>query len=195
MSAIKPVYSRPSDDEPAPAPKRKRHRKHTHRNKSVHTTDTLTASPAKEIAEHNPLHEDDGVTKRDPTTEAKGMAKRHPLQDDGDAVAEHHPTDDAVTAKTPVLTATSATGAPTTERNAALANSAPKTNGCIGVSPRSTTRSASTRPTEGRSRPCHRNRSYPTQTADRSPTAASQPSRSPYACSTTPQTPCSPATP
>ncbi len=61
MSAIKPVYSRPSDDEPAPAPKRKRHRKHTHRNKSVHTTDTLTASPAKEIAEHNPLHEDDGA--------------------------------------------------------------------------------------------------------------------------------------
>lgn len=92
MSAQKPVYSRPSDDNPTPAPKRKRHRKHTHRNKSVHTTDTLTASPAKEIAEHNPLHEDDGVTKRDPTTEAKGITKRDHLQDDGDAVAEHHPT-------------------------------------------------------------------------------------------------------
>ena len=42
MSTQKPVYSRPSDDEPAPAPapKRKRHRKRAHRNKSVHTTDT-----------------------------------------------------------------------------------------------------------------------------------------------------------
>lgn len=126
MSAQKPVYSRPSDDNPTPAPKRKRHRKRAHRNKSVHTTDTLAAAPVKEIAEHDPLHEndgvaehhptttgahhkrknaaltagnnslppheDDGVTKRDPITEAKGMAKRHPLQDDGDAVAEHHPT-------------------------------------------------------------------------------------------------------
>lgn len=58
MTAQKPVYSRPSDDDPMPAPKRKRHRKRTHRNKSVHTTDTLTASPAKEIAEHHPTGTD-----------------------------------------------------------------------------------------------------------------------------------------
>ena len=44
MTAQKPVYSRPSDDDPMPAPKRK------HRNKSVHTTDTLVAAPVKEIA-------------------------------------------------------------------------------------------------------------------------------------------------
>ena len=34
MTTPKPVYSRPSDDEPTPAPKRKR------RPKRVHTTDT-----------------------------------------------------------------------------------------------------------------------------------------------------------
>lgn len=44
MTAQKPVYSRPSDDAPMPAPKRKRRRKR------VHTTDTLAAAPAKEIA-------------------------------------------------------------------------------------------------------------------------------------------------
>lgn len=81
MSAIKPVYSRPSDDEPAPAPKKKR--KHRHKRKNA----ALTA-----VNESFTPHEDDGVTKRAPTTEAKGMAKRHHLQDDGDAVAEHHPT-------------------------------------------------------------------------------------------------------
>lgn len=80
MSAQKPVYSRPSDDEPAPAPK-KRKRHHKRKN----------AAPTAVNESFTP-HEDDGVTKRDPTTEAKGMAKRHPLQDDGDAVAEHHPT-------------------------------------------------------------------------------------------------------
>ena len=68
MSTPKPAYSRPSDDEPAPAPKRKRHRKRAHRNKSVHTTDTLAAAPVKEIAEHDPLHENDGVAFHDPTT-------------------------------------------------------------------------------------------------------------------------------
>lgn len=68
MTAQKPVYSRPSDDDPMSAPKRKRRRKRTHRNKSVHTTDTLTASPAKEIAEHDPLHENDGVAFHHPTT-------------------------------------------------------------------------------------------------------------------------------
>ena len=50
MTAQKPVYSRPSDDEPTPAPKRKRRRKRAHRNKSAHTTDTLAADQAKEIA-------------------------------------------------------------------------------------------------------------------------------------------------
>ena len=106
MSAQKPIYSRPSDDEPAPASKKKR--KHRHKRKNA----TLTAvnesfTPHKDdgVAFHDPITEakcitkrdhlqddGDGVTKRDPTTEAKGMAKRHPLQDDGDAVAEHHPT-------------------------------------------------------------------------------------------------------
>lgn len=44
MSAQKPVYSRPSDDDPMPAPKRKRRRKR------VHTTGALAAAPVKEIA-------------------------------------------------------------------------------------------------------------------------------------------------
>lgn len=82
MSAQKPVYSRPSDDEPAPAPKkRKRH----HKRKNA----ALTA-----VNESFTPHEDDGVTKRDPTTTAKSIVERAHLQ--GDAVAEHHPatTDD-----------------------------------------------------------------------------------------------------
>lgn len=132
MSTPKPVYSRPSDDDPAPTPKRK------HRRKRVHTTDTLAAAPVKEIAEHDPLHENDGVaehhptttgahhkrknaaltavnesftpheadgvTFHDPITEAKSIAKRDHLQDDGvtkrdptttakgDGVVERHPT-------------------------------------------------------------------------------------------------------
>lgn len=80
MSAQKPVYSRPSDDEPAPAPK-KRKRHHKRKN----------AAPTAVNESFTP-HEDDGVAFHDPITEAKGMAKRHPLQDDGDAVVEHHPT-------------------------------------------------------------------------------------------------------
>lgn len=80
MTALKPVYSRPSDDEPAPAPK-KRKRHHKRKN----------AAPTAVNESFTP-HEDDGVTKRDPTTEAKGITKRDPLQDDGDAVAERHPT-------------------------------------------------------------------------------------------------------
>lgn len=44
MTAQKPVYSRPSGDDPMPAPKRKRRRKR------VHTTDTFAAAPVKEIA-------------------------------------------------------------------------------------------------------------------------------------------------
>lgn len=55
MTAQKPVYSRPSDADPMPAPKRKRRRKR------VHTTDTFAAAQVKEIAEHDPLHENDGV--------------------------------------------------------------------------------------------------------------------------------------
>lgn len=56
MTALKPVYSRPSDDEPAPAPKkRKRHHK---RKNAVPTAVNESFTP----------HEDDGVTKRDPTT-------------------------------------------------------------------------------------------------------------------------------
>ncbi len=79
MSAIKPVYSRPSDDEPAPAPKKKRKRHHKRKNAA------LTA-----VNESFTPHEDDGVTKRDPTTTAKSIVERaHPQ---GDAVAEHHPT-------------------------------------------------------------------------------------------------------
>ena len=62
MTAQKPVYSRPSDDAPMPAPKRKRRRKR------VHTTDTFAAAQVKEIAEHDPLHENDGVAFHDPTT-------------------------------------------------------------------------------------------------------------------------------
>lgn len=80
MTALKPVYSRPSDDEPAPAPK-KRKRHHKRKN----------AAPTAVNESFTP-HEDDGVTKRDPTTEAKGMTKRYPLQDEGDAVVERHPT-------------------------------------------------------------------------------------------------------
>lgn len=105
MSAQNPVYSRPSDDEPAPSPKkRKRHHKRKnaaptavnesftpHEDDGVAFHDPITE--AKSITKRDHLQDDgDGVTKRDPTTEAKGMAKRHPLQDDGDAVAEHHPT-------------------------------------------------------------------------------------------------------
>lgn len=68
MTALKPVYSRPSDDEPAPAPK-KRKRHHKRKN----------AAPTAVNESFTP-HEDGGVTNRDP------------LQDDGDAVAERHPT-------------------------------------------------------------------------------------------------------
>ena len=56
MSAQKPVYSRPSDDEPTPTPK-KRQRRHGRRRKGLHTTEHHTATI-----------QDDGVTKRDPTT-------------------------------------------------------------------------------------------------------------------------------
>ena len=67
MTAQKPVYSRPSDNDPTPAPKRKRRRKRAHRNKDVDTTDTLAAAQVKEIAEHDPLHENDGVAEHHPT--------------------------------------------------------------------------------------------------------------------------------
>ncbi len=81
MTAQKPVYSRPSGDEPAPAPKRKRHRKRAHRNKSVHTTDTLAAAPVKEIAEHDPLHENDGGNATASAhTATRASTPRTPLQ-------------------------------------------------------------------------------------------------------------------
>ena len=109
MSAQKPVYSRPSDEEPTTAPK-KRSRRRKRKNATTKTNS---------ITNRYPLHENDALAKRDPTTAAKGVTKRDPLQ--GDAVVE-----------------------PTTERNAALANYAPRTNCCTGVSPRSTTHSTST---------------------------------------------------
>ena len=58
MSAQKPVYSRPSDDEPTPTPK-KRQRRHGRRRKGLHT-----------IEHHTATIQDGGVTKRDPTTGA-----------------------------------------------------------------------------------------------------------------------------
>ena len=64
MSAQKPVYSRPSDDEPAPAPK-KRKRRHKRKN----------AAPTAVNESFTP-HEDDGVTKRDPTTGAHHKRNR-----------------------------------------------------------------------------------------------------------------------
>lgn len=66
MSAQKPIYSRPSDDNPTPAPRRKRHRKRAHRRKGLRTTDTLAAAQVKEIAEHDPLHENEGVAEHHP---------------------------------------------------------------------------------------------------------------------------------
>lgn len=59
MTTPKPVYSRPSDDKPAPAPKK---RKHRHKRKN--------AAPTAVNESFTP-HEDDGVTKRDPTTGAR----------------------------------------------------------------------------------------------------------------------------
>ena len=78
MSAQKPVYSRPSDDEPTPTPK-KRQRRHGRRRKGLHTTEHHTATI-----------QDDGVAFLDPITEAKSIAKRDHLQDDG--VTKRDPT-------------------------------------------------------------------------------------------------------
>lgn len=78
MSAQKPVYSRPSDDEPTPTPK-KRQRRHGRRRKGLHTTEHHTATI-----------QDDGVAFHDPITEAKSIAKRDHLQDDG--VTKRDPT-------------------------------------------------------------------------------------------------------
>ena len=78
MSAQKPVYSRPSDDEPAPAPK-KRKRRHKRKN----------AAPTAVNESFTP-HEDDGVAFHDPITEAKSIAKRDHLQNDG--VTKRDPT-------------------------------------------------------------------------------------------------------
>lgn len=47
MTAQKPVYSRPSDDEPTPAPKRKRHRKRK-RPQAQQATTATTATTTQE---------------------------------------------------------------------------------------------------------------------------------------------------
>lgn len=69
MSAQKPVYSRPSGDDPMPAPKRKRRRKR------VHTTDTLHEPEA--LAEHDPLHENDGGGVSPPPPRAPTTGTHH----------------------------------------------------------------------------------------------------------------------
>lgn len=61
MSTQKPVYSRPSDNDPAPAPK-KRKRRHKRKNAA------LTA-----VNESLTPHEGDGVAFHHPITEAKGV--------------------------------------------------------------------------------------------------------------------------
>ena len=78
MSAQKPVYSRPSDDEPAPAPK-KRQRRHGRRRKGLHTTEHHTATI-----------QDDALAKRDPITTPLVIVERDHLQDDG--VTKRDPT-------------------------------------------------------------------------------------------------------
>ena len=58
MSAIKPVYSRPSDEEPTTAPK-KRSRRRKRKNATTKTNS---------ITNRYPLHENDGVAFHDPIT-------------------------------------------------------------------------------------------------------------------------------
>ncbi len=57
MTAQKPVYSRPSDDEPTPAPKRKRHRKRKRPQAQQATTATTTqecgATPTTDHSKRN----------------------------------------------------------------------------------------------------------------------------------------------
>lgn len=57
MTAQKPVYSRPSDDEPTPAPKRKRHRRHKHSQGKQAATATTTqecgATPTTDHSKRN----------------------------------------------------------------------------------------------------------------------------------------------
>lgn len=78
MSAQKPVYSRPSDDEPTPTPK-KRQRRHGRRRKGLHTTEHHTATI-----------QDDALAKRDPITTPLVIVERDRLQDDG--VTKRDPT-------------------------------------------------------------------------------------------------------
>lgn len=80
MSAQKPVYSRPSDDEPTPTPK-KRQRRHGRRRKGLHTTEHHTATI-----------QDDALAKRDPITTPLVIVERDHLQDDGDGVTKRDPT-------------------------------------------------------------------------------------------------------
>ena len=61
MTAQKPVYSRPSDDDPMPAPKRKRRRKRVHTTGAHHTRNQRThrreKRRARELrAENEKLH-------------------------------------------------------------------------------------------------------------------------------------------
>lgn len=61
MTAQKPVYSRPSGDEPTPAPKRKRRRKRVHTTGAHHTRNQRThrreKRRARELrAENEKLH-------------------------------------------------------------------------------------------------------------------------------------------
>ena len=61
MSAQKPVYSRPSDNDPMPAPKRKRRRKRVHTTGAHHTRSQRThrreKRRARELrAENEKLH-------------------------------------------------------------------------------------------------------------------------------------------
>ena len=80
MTTPKPLYSRPSDDDPTPTPK-KRQRRHGRRRKGLHTTEQPTATI-----------QDDALAKRDPTTTPLVIVERDHLQDDGDGVVKRHPT-------------------------------------------------------------------------------------------------------
>lgn len=90
MTALKPVYSRPSDDEDTLRTRYRKCRRCRKFRKDVRTTDTPSAAvrdDAKGIAKHDtPSHsarEDDGVVNRDPiAADANVVVKRHPTTDD-----------------------------------------------------------------------------------------------------------------
>lgn len=89
MSAQKPVYSRPSDEEPTTAPKKRSRRK---RKNATAKTNSIT--------NRYPLHENDGVAEHHPTTTGAHHKRKNaaltavnesftPHEDDG--VAFHDP--------------------------------------------------------------------------------------------------------